>query len=356
MNRRKIVVGLLFGGRSAEHEVSVRSASAVYRNLDRAKYRPVCLFINKKGGVRRVASPLLDEKDLASGPFRSFLPWAGGPVAPGMKADIYFPVLHGPHGEDGTIQGLLEMAGVPYVGAGVAASALGMDKVLMKTLFGAAGLPQVKYEPIGEGEWRSKPGAALSRVRASLRLPLFVKPANLGSSVGITKVKSWPRLAGAVRKAFRHDRKILVEQGVSCRELECAVLGNDDPSASLPGELIPYREFYDYEDKYLLGKTRFILPASLPGDIIREVQRLSLAAFKAVDGAGMARVDFLLEWTTKRLYVSEINTIPGFTEISMFPRLWERSGLPFPKLLDRLIELGFERHRAGRRRADGKSL
>jgi D-alanine-D-alanine ligase len=355
MNRRKIVVGLLFGGRSAEHEVSVRSAAAVYRNLDRAKYRPVCLFINRKGDVRRQASPLLDEKKLAAGSFRDFLPWIGGPVSPGTRADIYFPVLHGPCGEDGTIQGLLEMAGVPYVGSGVAASALGMDKILMKTLFGAAGLPQVDYEPVGEGEWREEPRAVLSRIRASLRLPLFVKPANLGSSVGISKVKSWPRLTDAVRMAFRYDRKILVEQGVSCRELECAVLGNDDPAASLPGELIPYREFYDYEDKYLLGKTRFIVPASLPASIVREVQRLSLAAFKAVDGAGMARVDFFLEWTTRRLFVSEINTIPGFTEISMFPRLWERSGLSFPRLLDRLIELGFERHRAGKRRRDGKS-
>jgi len=353
MNPRKIVVGLLFGGRSAEHEVSLLSAAAVYRNLDRRKYRPLCLYVNKQGDIRKVASPLPGAAELNAGPFRSFLPWEGGLSGRRMKADIYFPVLHGPYGEDGTIQGLLELADVPYVGAGVAASALGMDKVLMKSLFGAAGLPQVNYEVLQGREWRTEQKAARSRIRSSLRLPVFVKPANLGSSVGITKVKAWSRLGPAIQTALRHDRKVLIEQGVEGRELECAVLGNDDPSASLPGELIPYREFYDYEDKYLLGKTRFIAPAVLPPDILREVRRLSLAAFKAVDGAGMARVDFFLEAKTNRLYVSEINTIPGFTEISMFPLLWKLGGLPFSRLLDRLIRLGFERH-ASKKRPPGR--
>lgn len=356
MNPRKIVVGLLFGGRSAEHEVSLLSAGAVYRNLDRRKYRPLCFYVNKRGDIRKVASSLLGPAELNAGPFVSFLPWAGGQSGRRRAtADIYFPVLHGPCGEDGTIQGLLELADVPYVGAGVAASALGMDKVLMKSLFGAAGLPQVRYEVLQEREWRTGQKAARSRIRTSLRLPVFAKPANLGSSVGITKVKAWSRLGPAIQKAMRHDRKVLVEQGIEGRELECAVLGNDDPRASLPGELIPYREFYDYEDKYLLGKTRFIAPAALPADILREVRRLSLAAFKAVDGAGMARVDFFLEAKTNRLYVSEINTIPGFTEISMFPLLWKLSGLPFPRLLDRLIRLGFERHAAKKRPPERKS-
>lgn len=355
MKSGKIVVGLLFGGRSAEHEVSLRSAAAIYRNLDREKYRPVCLYINKKGDMRVVASPLLKAAALKSGRFRSLLPWQGGISTPGWKADIYFPVLHGPFGEDGTIQGLLELAGVPYVGAGVAASAVGMDKALMKSLFKEAGLPQVKYLVVREQEWREGESIVLDRIRATLRLPLFVKPANLGSSVGITKVKIWSRLKAALRTALLFDRKALVEEGVSCRELECSVLGNDSPSASLPGEVVPFREFYDYEDKYLLGKTRLIAPAMLPARIIREVQRLSVAAFQAVDGAGMARVDFFLETRTERLYVSEINTIPGFTEISMYPRLWEQSGLPFPGLLDKLIRLGFERHKARKRRVVRKS-
>jgi len=355
MRRRKIVVGLLFGGRSAEHEISIRSASAIFNNLDRRKYRPLCLYINRKGGLRTVASPHLRGAELNAGPFRSFLPWRRGIFPGGRTADIYFPVLHGPYGEDGTVQGLLELADVPYVGAGVAASALAMDKALTKSILKAAGLPQVEYLVLPENEWRGGREAVLSRIRSSFRLPVFVKPANLGSSVGITKVNVWSRLGPALRTAFLYDRKVLVEQGVAGRELECAVLGNDSPSASLPGELIPYREFYDYEDKYLLGKTRFIAPAVLPADILREVRRLSLAAFKAVGCSGMARVDFFLERSKGRLLVSEINTIPGFTEISMFPLLWERTGLPFPRLLDRLIRLGFERHRARKRRLEWRA-
>ncbi|OGD11308.1 MAG: D-alanine--D-alanine ligase A [Candidatus Aminicenantes bacterium RBG_13_62_12] len=355
MNRKKIVVGLLFGGRSAEHKVSCDSAAAVYQNLDRLKFKPICIYINKKGDFRTVDSPLLRSAELNSGRYQSFLPWREGFSRTGLKADIYFPVLHGPYGEDGTIQGLLELADVPYVGAGVAASALGMDKALMKALFKSAGLPQVKYEVLREQEWRTGRKAVLARIRSSLRLPLFVKPANLGSSVGITKVKTWRRMEAAVQTALRYDRKVLVEQGISGRELECSVLGNDDPSASLPGEIVPFREFYDYEDKYLLGKTQLIAPAVLPTDTVREVRHLSLAAFKAVDGAGMARVDFFLERASNRLYVSEINTIPGFTEISMYPRLWEQSGLPFPRLLDRLILLGFERHDSKKRCLERKS-
>jgi D-alanine-D-alanine ligase len=349
MRSPKITVGLVFGGRSAEHEISLRSASAVYRNLDRRKYRPRCLYINRKGEWREVASPLLSQAELKRGRFSPFLPWQNSPSARSFRADIYFPVLHGPFGEDGTIQGLMEMADQPYVGAGVTASALGMDKALQKVLFVARGLPVVKHRVILGKEWLRSRKAILADIRASLRLPLFVKPANLGSSLGITKVKRPARLAAAILAAFGYDRKILVEEGVIGRELECSVLGNDHPAASLPGEIVPFHEFYDYQDKYLLGKTRLIAPALLPPDIVREVRRLAVAAFEAVDCKGMARVDFFLEKATGRLYVNEINTIPGFTEISMFPRLWERSGLPFSRLLDRLIRLGLEEHRASKR-------
>ena len=346
MKNRKIIVGLLFGGRSAEHEISLRSAAAIFRNMDRRKYQTRCLYINRKGEWREVASPLLPLAELRKGRFSSFLPWQNAPAAAAVQADIYFPVLHGPFGEDGTIQGLLEMAGQPYVGAGVAASALGMDKALQKILFAARGLPVVKHRVILEKEWASRPKAVLAEARACLRLPLFVKPANLGSSVGITKVKNPGRLTAAIQTAFRYDRKILVEEGIIGRELECSVLGNDHPAASLPGEFIPFREFYDYEDKYLLNKTKFIIPAVLPLKVVRKVRQIAVAAFEAVDCSGLARVDFFLEKTTGRLFLNEINTIPGFTEISMYPRLWERSGLPFPRLLDRLIRLGFEYHAA----------
>jgi D-alanine-D-alanine ligase len=349
MSSPKIRVGLLFGGRSAEHEISLDSAATIFRNLDRRRYLPSCFYINKKGEWRAVSSPLLPPAELNRGRFSPFLPWQNGALARPLAADIYFPVLHGPYGEDGTIQGLLEMADRPYVGAGVAASALGMDKALQKTLFAAKGMTVVKHRVILESEWRDGRNKILAEIRASLRLPLFVKPANLGSSVGITKVKKQAGLTAAIRRAFLFDRKILVEEGITGRELECSVLGNDKPAASLPGELIPFREFYDYDDKYLLGKTKLIAPAVLPPDIIREVRRVAVAAFRAIDCAGMARVDFFLEGETGRLYLSEINTIPGFTEISMYPLLWERSGLPFPRLLDRLIRLGFEYHAAKKR-------
>ncbi len=350
MKSSRIIVGLIFGGRSAEHEVSVRSAAAIFRNLDRRRYTPRCLYVNKNGKIRSVPTPCLSLRELNRGRFHSFLPWSGTKLP--FKADIYFPILHGPLGEDGTIQGLLELADVPYVGAGVAASAIAMDKALMKTVFKAAGLPQVPHKILREEEWRRTPRAVQARIRDSLHLPVFVKPANLGSSVGITRVKSWARLNDAIDTAFLFDRKALAEQGISGRELECSVLGNDAPAASLPGEIVPSREFYDYEDKYKLDKAGLIAPAVLPADLVRKVRRLSLEAFKAVDGEGMARIDFFLESNTRRLYVNEINTIPGFTSISMYPRLWECSGLPFPQLLDRLIRLGFERHRARRRRVD----
>jgi D-alanine-D-alanine ligase len=350
--RKKTSVALLFGGRSAEHEVSVRSAAAIFRNLDPKKFRVRSIFIDKRGRWKEVDSPFGPADELRRGSFSDFLPWDQKRSGRSLRADIYFPVLHGPYGEDGTIQGLLEMADVPYVGAGVLGSAAGMDKAVMKTLFLAKGLPVVRYFVVTEAEWKSSREIIMKSIRREIPLPQFVKPANLGSSVGITKVKTHSRTEEAIERAFRYDRKILVEEGIRGREIECSVLGNDEPEASLPGEIFPASEFYDYNDKYINGKTGFGIPADLSADTIREVKKLAVEAVKACDAAGMARVDFFLERGTDKIYLSEINTIPGFTEISMYPKLWEVSGLPFPRLVERLIELGFERHRAKKRRVE----
>jgi D-alanine-D-alanine ligase len=342
---KKTAVALIFGGRSAEHEISLISASAVHKNLDRGKFDVLSIYITRDGLWKSVEAPSTDIKTLEHGPAFSFLPWKGAPPVPGPAADIYFPVLHGPFGEDGTIQGLLEMADVPYVGAGVTGSALGMDKVLAKSVLRDQGLPVVPFLVVREAEWAKDAAAIERRVRRGLPLPLFVKPSNLGSSVGITKVTERAGLAAALALAFRYDATALVEKGITGRELELSVLGNDEPEASLPGEVIPFREFYDYNDKYIDGKTRFGIPAVLPPKVQARVQALGVAAFKTLAASGMARVDFFLEKGTNRLYINEINTIPGFTEISMYPKLWAASGLPFPKLLERLVDLGFERHR-----------
>ncbi len=342
---KKTTVGLVFGGRSAEHEVSLVSAVAVHGNLDRGKYDVRSIYITRNGLWKAVEAPSTDIRALEAGPARSFLPWKSGAPAGGPEIDIYFPVLHGPFGEDGTVQGLFEMAGVPYVGAGVAGSALGMDKALAKSVLRDRGLPVVPCLVVRETEWRADAPKLLRRVRRSLPLPLFVKPANLGSSVGITKVKRHEDLAAALETAFRYDHVVLVEKGIAGRELEVSVLGNDAPEASLPGEIIPYHEFYDYSDKYEDGKTGFVIPAELAPRAVARIRALAVAAFEALACSGMARVDFFLEKGTGRLTINEINTIPGFTEISMYPKLWAVSGLPFPRLLDRLVELGFERHR-----------
>ena len=342
---KKMAVALIFGGRSAEHEISLISAAAVHRNLDREKFDVRSIYITRNGLWKPVEAPLTDIGALESGPAYSFLPWEAGAPVPGAAIDIYFPVLHGPFGEDGTIQGLLEMAGVPYVGAGVTGSALGMDKALAKSVLRDHGLPVVPFQAVREADWRDDPGAVSRRVRRALSLPLFVKPSNLGSSVGITKVGGHDALPAALDIAFRYDATALVEKGIIGRELELSVLGNEKPEASLPGEIIPFREFYDYNDKYVDGRTRFAIPAELAPRIAARVRALGVAAFKVLAASGMARVDFFLEKGTHRLYINEINTIPGFTEISMYPKLWAASGLPFPKLLERLIALGFERHR-----------
>ena len=344
-----IRVSLIFGGRSAEHEISLLSASSIYRNLDKKKFKVISVYINKKGRWKVVDSPLLSSSALNKGNSYSFLPWGKRAFPLAVDADIYFPVLHGPYGEDGTIQGLLEMADVPYVGAAVTASAVGMDKALTKSILKAKKLPVVEHLVVLEKEWVKDRRAVLSKIKKEIALPLFVKPACLGSSVGISKVKEHPHLAAALRLAFSYDRKVLVEAGIQGRELECSVLGNDEPQVSLPGEIIPFREFYDYRDKYLEGKTRFGIPAKLRPSQVKKIQRLSLETYRALDGSGMARIDFLMKEGSGKIFVSEMNTIPGFTEISMYPKLWEASGLPFPRLLERLIELGFERYRKKKR-------
>ncbi len=343
---KKITVALIFGGRSAEHEVSLVSASAIHKNLPRARFDVRSLYITRGGRWKEVEAPSTDLRALEAGPDRSFLPWEAVPAAGGPFADIYFPVLHGPFGEDGTIQGLLEMAGVPYVGAGVTGSALGMDKALSKSVLRDRGLPVVPHIVVRESDWLREPAAVLRRARRALAWPVFVKPSNLGSSVGITKVAGASGLPAALATAFRYDATALVEQGITGRELELSVLGNEAPEASLPGEILPHNEFYDYADKYLEGRTGFVIPARLGARTTARVQALGVAAFRTLAAEGLARVDFFLEKGTGRLYVNEINTLPGFTEISMYPRLWAASGLPFPRLLERLVELGFERHRA----------
>lgn len=361
-----IRVAVLFGGRSEEHEVSVVSAASVIEAIPRDRYEVVPIGIDKAGRWHLLPGPPRLEAGAAALPVVE--PGAGEAVALAREAgartlvrdggaaepiDVVFPLLHGPFGEDGTIQGLLELAGLPYVGAGVLASAVGMDKSISKQLFEAAGLPLVAWEPVADAEWREDPESVAARAKA-LGLPKFVKPAALGSSVGITKVKDEDDLGAALEEAFRHGRKAIVESAVdAAREIECAVLGNDDPVASVPGEIVPAGEFYDYRSKYLDDATQLIVPAELPATVVDEVQRMAVAAFRAVDCAGMARVDFFLggergraqrEPRAERLYLNEINTIPGFTSVSMYPKLWEASGLPYPELLDRLIRLALERH------------
>ncbi len=368
---KKLRVGLLFGGRSGEHEVSLTSAASVLGALDPAKYEVVPIGITREGrwlvgpaaiGAQH-AAPLLPAVLEKGKPVTAsvdptapnLIPLNSALPAPrpsereagqgGMNLDVVFPVLHGTFGEDGTVQGLLELAGLPYVGAGVLASAVGMDKDVMKKLFRHAGLPIVNWVLILREEWEQNPAAAQKRIEKEIRYPLFVKPANLGSSVGISKVRKARELPPAMDLAAQYDRKILVEKAVEAREIECSVLGNDHPEASVPGEVVPVNEFYDYEAKYLKAGSELIIPAKLAPRQTRRVQELAVGAFQAIDCAGMARVDFLLDRKSRKLFVNEINTIPGFTPISMYPKLWEASGVPYSELLDRLIELALERHR-----------
>ncbi len=347
----KLRVAVLFGGRSGEHEVSLVSAASVLQSLDRRKYEIVPVGITLEGrwlsaGGAAARSP---ERVLREGR-PVLLPPEPAPAGAArraeiLRADVALPILHGTFGEDGTIQGLLELCGIPYVGAGVLASAVGMDKEIMKRLFVQAGLPIVPWLSFRRRQWRRAPESVLAAVVRRLDYPVFVKPANLGSSVGISKARDREQLRRALQLAARYDTKLIVEQGVDAREIECSVLGNDDPRASLPGEILPGREFYDYEAKYLETGTQYRIPAPLAPGLRRRVQQLAIGAFRAVDCSGLARVDFLLARRGAQLWVNEINTMPGFTPISMFPKLWAVSGLPYPRLLDRMIALALERAR-----------
>lgn len=354
-------VAVLFGGRSGEHEVSVASARSVIAAMDDAKYKVVPVAITKEG--RWLAGPeaaaaleagqvlapqaiRADEQDDAA------LVPAGyqRELVPGMRdgfpeVDIVFPLLHGTYGEDGTVQGLLELADLPYVGAGVLGSALGMDKVAMKAVLTANGLPVVEYLAFSKRRWAREGESVIAQIEARFEYPVFVKPANMGSSVGISKAHDRAELRYGLDLAARFDRRILVERAIHGRELECSVLGNDEPLASVVGEVVPCNEFYDYRAKYVDEGSLLHIPADIPQDVAEAIRDMALKAFLALDCAGMARADFFLCQDTGRVYINELNTIPGFTNISMYPKLWEASGLPYPQLIDRLIELGLERHR-----------
>jgi D-alanine-D-alanine ligase len=350
----KLKVGLLFGGRSGEHEVSISSARAIARALTTApnseKYFLLPFYIQKDGQwqagsiaqhVLDSGTPLAVDESTSGDRLRL---WAF--PAEVAEVDVWFPILHGPNGEDGTIQGLLQLRQVPYVGSGVLASALGMDKIAMKTAFAQAGLAQVKYVAVSRNEIWSNPCVfpkLCDRIEAELGYPCFVKPANLGSSVGIAKVRTRTQLEAALDSAASYDRRIIVEAGVTAREVECAVLGNDQPKASVIGEITYSSDFYDYETKYTEGKADLLIPAPLPPQITAQIQDMAVRAFSAVDAAGIARVDFFYVESTGEVLINEINTMPGFTATSMYPMLWAASGVSFVELVDRLVQLGLER-------------
>ena len=367
---RKLRVGVLFGGRSGEHEVSLLSAASILKAIDRGKFDVVPIGITKDGHwlAAGEATNLLEGNSVVARRLRAGDPQATpgakllhdgmptlmapmpGPQGPeGKASDVVFPVLHGTFGEDGTIQGLFELAGIAYVGSGVLGSSAGMDKDVMKRLFAQAGLPIVKHLTLLRADWETSPRKAVARVEAALKYPVFVKPANLGSSVGISKAHDRSELGPALDLAARYDRKLVVEQGVGgtkskARELEVAVLGNDDPKASVVGEIIPGKEFYDYEAKYLSEGSVPVIPARLSRAESKQIRDMAVAAFRACDLAGLARVDFLMEPDGKRrIFLNEVNTLPGFTQISMYPKLWEATGIQYKDLITRLIELALER-------------
>ncbi len=351
----KQIIGLLFGGRSGEHEVSISSARAIAKALtdehNQAKYKLLPIYIQKNGAwcgaelaqqVLLSGIPLATEDSSLNG--LSDQRWQFPQEA--SDVDVWFPILHGPNGEDGTVQGLLKLMQVPFVGSGVLGSAIGMDKIAMKQVFAQAGLPQVRYVTITRSQIWSNPcvySKLCDDVEAALGYPCFVKPANLGSSVGISKVRNRSQLETALDSAASYDRRIIVEAGVTAREVECAVLGNDQPKASLIGEITYQSDFYDYETKYTQGKANLMIPANLPDAIAEQIREMAIQAFMAVDGAGLARVDFFYVEATQEVLINEINTLPGFTATSMYPQLWEASGVSFPTLVDQLIQLALER-------------
>jgi D-alanine-D-alanine ligase len=364
---KKLRVGVIFGGRSGEHEVSIRSARAIIEAIDRKKFEIVPIGITKAGKWLAPAQsaqllpasvqPLLPSKThtatgdvaLLGDPSRKGLISLDRESANGEKLDVVFPALHGTYGEDGTLQGLLEMADVPYVGCGVLASSCGMDKVTMKSLFVQAGLPICKHLWFLRSQWRNDPAKVIRKVTSDIGLPCFVKPANLGSSVGVSRATDKQSLSEAIDLAAEYDRKIIVEEELIAREIECAVLGNDEAQASLPGEYVVYDEaarFLDYTEKYTnTGRVSFVVPAPLSKSMTTKIQRMAIRAFQSIDGAGLARVDFFLTRSGGELVINELNTMPGLTEVSGYPKMWEASGLSFQRLLATLIDLAFERHK-----------
>ncbi|MGB0044864.1 MAG: D-alanine--D-alanine ligase family protein [Terriglobales bacterium] len=392
----KLRVGILFGGRSGEHEVSLLSAASVLNAIDKTKYEVVPIGITKDGrwltaehaerllkgdanvqappathlragdpeatpgaavlaaGESVVVPPEPAHREAGLAPFQTDASALRRAADRAINVDVIFPVLHGTFGEDGTIQGLLELADIAYVGAGVLGSAAGMDKDIMKSLFRAAGLPIVKHVTVLRSQFEREPKKVAKLVESKLKYPVFVKPANLGSSVGISMAHDSKELGPAIAEAAKFDRKIVIEEGVGgkkskAREIECAVLGNDDPKASIAGEIIPCKEFYDYDAKYLVEGSEAVIPAKITKAEMKTVQRLAIAAFQAVDCTGLARVDFLMDPKSRKIFVNEINTMPGFTAISMYPKMWVASGVSYPELIDRLIQLGIERHEDKRR-------
>ncbi|MBF0548384.1 MAG: D-alanine--D-alanine ligase [Candidatus Riflebacteria bacterium] len=355
----KIQVGVIFGGRSGEHEVSLISAQSIMKALDADKFEVIPIGITKQGSWLVGADPklmLAGPEEKARLTMNSRQAIVGDPTHKGMvllnsnespekvKLDVVFPVVHGTYGEDGTLQGLLELADIPYVGCGVMASSIGMDKTSAKRLFRDAGLPVGTFLEVLRKEWKTSPDEIIEKIEGIFSYPCFIKPVNSGSSVGVSKAHDRTELIQAMDLAGKFDRKILIEAFVDGRELEVSVLGNDNPIASVPGEVIPCHEFYDYNAKYIENRSELIIPARLSPEKMKEIQGYAVNAFRAIDGAGMARVDFFLEKKTDKIYINELNTIPGFTSISMYPKLWEASGISYPDLVNRLVELAFERH------------
>jgi D-alanine-D-alanine ligase len=361
MNKTKLKVGILFGGQSAEHEVSISSAVSVFQAIDKKKYEAIPIGITNDG---QWLSPQESQAALNNRIIEknSAVAWRGKSDKRSSmiihskntkmeyslfeKIDVVFPVLHGPYGEDGTVQGLLELWDIPYVGSGVAASSIAMDKDLMKRIFQQAALPQTNWLVIKRNQWKQERKKILDEINHTLNYPLFVKPTNLGSSIGISKVEQTQELEQAIELAASYDRKIMIEEGITeAREMECSILGNDQPEASVIGEIQPGGDFYDYESKYFDQNTQLIIPARIEDRIVKEIQRIARMAYLSIDACGMARVDFFVQKNTDsyQVYLNEINTIPGFTRMSMYPKLWEKSGIGFRELIDRLIKLALER-------------
>ena len=356
--KKRLRVGVLFGGRSGEHEVSLISAASVIQALDPQKYEPVPIGITKDGqwlagtAAHKMLPEILRSGErvmLSADPNVAALVPVSNSRPDALRVDVVFPVLHGTYGEDGTVQGLLDLAGLPFVGSGVLGSAVGMDKDMQKRLFLQAKLPVGDFLAIPRAQWEKSRGKVLSAIRKKFRFPVFVKPATLGSSVGMTKAHDPKELAAAMDLAAEFAQKILVEKAIRGREIEVSVLGNEDPKASIPGEIVPHREFYDYAAKYLEEGTRLLIPAKLNRAQVKRFQEFAVRAFRSLECLGMARVDFFLENRTGKILLNEINTIPGFTSISMYPKLWEASGLSYRNLLDRLIELALAQHREKQR-------